>query len=111
MQSVGAYATIYALYEIRFAVSVVSDLKRLRASQRRRIFDEIRRKLAEEPTKVTKHIKQLQKLVPPFEAVPPVWQLRIGDHRVFYDVDSEPKKVFVRAVRRKPPHLTTEQIL
>ena len=51
------------------------------------------------------------KLVPPFEAVPPVWQLRIGDHRVFSDVDSVHKKVFVRAVRRKPPHLTTEQIL
>jgi mRNA-degrading endonuclease RelE of RelBE toxin-antitoxin system len=99
------------LYGIRFAASVVSDLRRLRASQRRRILDEIGRKLAEEPTKATKHIKQLRKLVPPFEAVPPVWQLRIGDHRVFYDVDDEHKKVFVRAIRRKPPHLTTEQIL
>ena len=99
------------MYEIRFAVSVVSDLRRLRASQRRRILDEVRRKLAEEPAKVTKHIKQLRKLVPPFEAVPPVWQLRIGDHRVFNDVDSEHKKVLVRAIRRKPPHLTTEQIL
>jgi mRNA-degrading endonuclease RelE of RelBE toxin-antitoxin system len=106
-----AYARIYALYEIRFARSVTSDLQRLRANQRRRILDEIQRKLAEEPTKPTKHIKQLHRLVPPFEAVPPIWQLRVGDHRVFYDVDDHHKKVFVRAVRRKPPHLTTEQIL
>jgi mRNA-degrading endonuclease RelE of RelBE toxin-antitoxin system len=106
-----AYAKIYALYEIRFAVSVVRDLRRLRANQRRRIIDEIRGKLAEEPTKPTKHIKQLRKLVPPFEAVPPIWQLRIGDHRVFYDVDDQDKKVFVRAIRRTSSPLTTEQIL
>jgi mRNA-degrading endonuclease RelE of RelBE toxin-antitoxin system len=106
-----AYASIYALYEIRFARSVTSDLKNLRASERRRILGEIRRKLAEEPTKPTKQIKQLHNLVPPFEAVPPIWQLRVGDHRVFYDVDDRHEKVFVRAVRRKPPHLRTEQIL
>jgi mRNA-degrading endonuclease RelE of RelBE toxin-antitoxin system len=99
------------LYETRFARSVASDLNRLRASERRRIFEEIRRKLAEEPTKPTKHIKQLHNLVPPFEAVPAVWQLRVGDHRVFYDVDDHHEKVFVRAIRRKPPPLRTEQIL
>ena len=44
---------------------------------------------------------------PPLELCPPIWQLRIGDHRVFYDVDEGERRVFVRAVRRKPPHRTT----
>ena len=50
------------------------------------------------------------KLVPPFEHVPPIWQLRIGDHRAFYDVDDAKRVVLVRAVRRKPPQATTEEI-
>ena len=99
------------VYELRFAVSVVHDLKKLRARERRRILDEIERKSPHEPTRPTKHLKQLRRLVPPFEAVPPIWQLRVGDYRVFYDVAEEDRKVFVRAVRRKPPHLTTEEIL
>jgi len=36
---------------------------------------------------------------------------RVGDWRVFYDVDGEERRVYVRAVRRKPPHRTTEEIL
>ena len=34
----------------------------------------------------------------------PVWELRVGDHRVFYDVDAEILVVIVRAIRRKPSH-------
>jgi mRNA-degrading endonuclease RelE of RelBE toxin-antitoxin system len=99
------------VYEVRFAASVVGDLKKLRAAERRRILDEVQKKLSQQPARLTKQIKQLRKLVPPFEAVPPIWQLRVGDYRVFYDVDQAEKRVFVRAVRRKLPHLTTEDIL
>ncbi len=99
------------MYEIRFAASVVGDLKKLRAGHRRRILDEVKQKLSQEPTRLTKHIKQLRRLVPPFEAVPPIWQLRSGDYRVFYDVDEAEQRVFVRALRRKPPHRRTEDIL
>ena len=74
-------------------------------------LDGIRRRLGHEPTRTTKHVKQLRKLSPPFEHVPPIWQLRIGDHRIFYDVDEANAVVLVRAVRRKPPHTTTEEIL
>jgi prevent-host-death family protein len=79
------------VYEVRFAASVVGDLKKLRAAERRRILDEVQKKLSQQPTRLTKQIKQLRKLVPPFEAVPPIWQLRVGDYRVFYDVDRETK--------------------
>lgn len=99
------------VFELRFAASVANDLKKLRARERQRILNEIDRKLSHEPTRPTKHRKQLRKLVPPFEAVPPIWQLRVGDYRVFYDVAEEERQVVVRAVRRKPPHLTTEEIL
>jgi hypothetical protein len=50
-------------------------------------------------------------LIPPFEAVAPVWQLSVGEHRIFYDVSADAGKVYVRAVRRKPAHRTTEEIL
>ena len=99
------------MYAIRFAAGVVVDLKRLPAGARKRILDDIERKLSHEPGKPTKHIKQLRSLVPPFEAVPPIWQLRIGSYRVFYDVDEVDRQVFVRAVRRKPAHRTTEDTL
>ena len=99
------------VYEIRFAVGVARDLGAIRAAERKRILEGIRRRLEHEPTRRTKHVKQLRKLSPPFEHVPPIWQLRIGDHRVFYDVDEAGLVVSVRAVRRKPPHTTTEQIL
>ena len=82
----------------------------LRSGERRLVLDGIQRRLRHEPTRPTKHVKRLRKLLPPFEHVPPIWQLRIGEYRVFYDVDEVEKVVSVRAVRRKPPHMTTEQI-
>ena len=98
------------VYEIRFAAAVVHDLNALRAADRRLIMDRIQRRLRHEPARRTKHVKQLRKLVPPFEHVPPIGQLRIGDHRAFYDVDEAKQCVFVRAVRRKPAHAATEEI-
>jgi mRNA-degrading endonuclease RelE of RelBE toxin-antitoxin system len=99
------------VYEIRFSIGVATDLKGLRASHRRRIVDAVHQKLSHQPLVPTKHVKLLRKLLPPFEAVPPIWQLRVGDYRVFYDVDEAGRTVLVRAVRRKPPHRTTEEIL
>jgi len=99
------------VFEIRYSAGVAADLKKLRAAHRRRILDAVRQKLSHQPLVPTKHVKLLRKLVPPFEAVPPIWQLRVGDYRVFYDVDEASSTVFVRAVRRKPPHRTTEEIL
>ena len=99
------------MYEICFSAGVVGDLKKLRAGERRRILDEIQRKLSHEPGRPTKHIKQLRNLVPPFETVPPIYQLRTGDYRVFYDVDEAERRIIVRAVRPKAPHQTTEDIL
>lgn len=50
-------------------------------------------------------------MIPPFESDPPIWELRVGEFRVFYDVDEIERIVYIRAVRHKPPHKTTEEIL
>lgn len=39
------------------------------------------------------------------------WRLRVGDWRVYYDVDQETMTVTVNAIRLKPNHATTEDIL
>ena len=75
------------------------------------ILDEIDIQLSHEPVRETRNRKILVGLVPPWEHVPPVWELRIGEYRAFYDVDENEKAVMVRAIRHKPPHKTTEEIL
>jgi len=67
--------------------------------------------LTHEPTRRTRSRKPIIGLAPPWEHEDPVWQLRVGEHRVFYDVDEAGSVVTVRAIRYKPPHKTTEEIL
>ncbi len=99
------------MYRIRFAESVAKDLRGLRAYDRKKILDTIERQLSAEPGVATRHRKILVGLLPPFDAVPPIWQLAVGEFRVFHDVNEDDKTVVVRAVRKKPPHATTEDIL
>lgn len=99
------------MYTIEFAEGVVGDLAKLRASDRKRVLDRIERHLLNRPAEQTRNKKRLRGLVPPWEHEKPVWELRIGEYRVFYDVGVEASRVTVRAVRHKPPHSTTEEIL
>ena len=62
------------------------------------------------PTVATRNRKRLEVASPSFEHVPPIWELRVGEYRVFYDVDESARTVYVRAVRLKEPHQTTEDI-
>ena len=99
------------MYEILFAEGVTDDLRSLVASQRTHVLDQIELQLRHEPTRATRNRQILRGLVPPWEHVVPVWELRVGEHRVFYDVDQEKATVIVRAIRHKPPHQVTEEIL
>ena len=99
------------MYRILFAKDVEKDLKNIPAYHRRRILEAIKTQLVSEPTRPTRKRKLLVNLIPPWSAEPPVWQLSVGDFRVFYDVAEEQTVVYVRAVRRKPPGKTTEEIL
>jgi mRNA-degrading endonuclease RelE of RelBE toxin-antitoxin system len=99
------------MYRIVYAESVATDLATLRARERARILNSIEAQLTHEPTRQTRNRKRIIGLVPPWEHEEPVWQLRVGDHHVFYDDDEAASVVTVRAIRHKPPHKTTEEIL
>ncbi|MGH7363594.1 MAG: type II toxin-antitoxin system RelE family toxin [Candidatus Methylomirabilales bacterium] len=99
------------MYAIRFAVDVVKDLRKLSAYRRKIILEAIETQLSYEPISPTKNRKLLVNLVPPWDAVPPIWELRVEGYRVFYDVAEEERTVYVRAVRRKPPGRRTGEIL
>jgi len=99
------------VYEIRLASGVVGDLKKLRAYDRRRVLDAISIQLRNEPNRPTPNRKLLVNLIPPWDAEPPIWELRVGDYRVFYDVSEREAVVYVRAIRKKPPERRTEEIL
>jgi len=99
------------MYEIRFAEGVKDDLKRIPAHYRSIILGQIELHLSQAPDQESRRKKMLPSLVPEFESAPPVWQLRVGEFRVFYDIDPDRKIVHVRLVRKKPAHRTTEEIL
>lgn len=99
------------MYQITYVESISDDLKRLQVRQRREILDQIDEQLTHEPTQPTRNKKILVGLAPPWEYMEPVWELRIGEYRVFYDVDESTSVVIVRAIRHKPAHKTTEEIL
>lgn len=99
------------MYQIEFAEDVEEELGGIRPFDARAILDAIDRELKHRPATATRNRKPLAGISPPFNTVPPVWELRVGDYRVFYDVNEEEARVYVRAVRRKPPHKTTREIL
>ncbi len=96
---------------IKYAESVPQDLKPLRKIDRKLVLDAIEEQLTHEPTTITRNRKILVGLKPPWEHLEPVWELRVSEFRVFYDVDVDNALVMVRAVRHKPSHKTTEEIL
>ena len=98
-------------YVIDYAASVEDDLASMRAYERSFVLDKIDKQLLLEPDRQTRNRKPLFGLAPPWLGIVPVWELRIGDFRVFYDIDVEGLVVTVQAIRLKPPDRTTEDIL
>lgn len=68
-------------YLIQFAESVKEQLKALTARQREIVLDAIEEQLVHEPLVETRNRKPLR----PNPIAP--WELRIGELRVFYDVE------------------------
>jgi mRNA-degrading endonuclease RelE of RelBE toxin-antitoxin system len=99
------------VFEILVTRGAEGDLRDLPARDRKIIVEAIERRLEAEPDVPARNRKVLAALRPPWTGLDPVWELRVGGFRVFYDVDVEEERVYVRAVRRKPPHRTTEDIL
>lgn len=99
------------MYDIQIARGAEHDLKKLSPFHRGAILDAIERQLAAEPAKPSRNRKLLIGLVPPWTAESPVWELRVGDYRVFYDVADDEQVVYIRAVRKKSAGRTAEEIL
>ena len=99
------------MHRIEINEDAESELDELRAYDRIRVLDEIEEQLTHEPAKVSRRQKILEALEPPWDQLDPVWQLRVSEYRVFYDVFERDELVIVRAIRRKMPQRTTEEIL
>lgn len=97
-------------YNILVHELAAEEMESLRTFDRRRVITEIREQLTEEPTVPTRRRKCLVNLSPAFEHELPVWELRVGDFRVFYDVNGDEQCVHIRAVRRKGSSQRTEDI-
>ncbi len=99
------------MFNVRFAEGVAQDLKRIPVFYRNQILHAIKRQLVNTPDSETRNRKIFVKLVTPWEGIEPVWELRVGEYRVFYDISRDDETVYVRAVRRKPSGKKTEDIL
>ena len=99
------------MFEIRFAEGVERDLRKIPIYYRNQILDSIEEQLAYEPETATRNRKFLENLTPPWPAIEPIWELRVGEYRIFYDVSIAESVVYVRAVRKKRRGTKTEDIL
>jgi len=80
-------------YRIEYSPDAEGHLRALTARQRAIVLDEVDAQLAHQPTVETKNRKPMR----PNPVAP--WELRIGNLRVYYDIEEEPEfVVYVRAV-------------
>lgn len=93
------------MYVVEYQPDAVAELHELRAFDRVRVLDAVAKNLTAAPAAV----RGKKKLVD-LGGGNSIRQLRVGDYRVFYDVDEEERLVIVRHVRRKG-HKTTGEIL
>src|SRR5271155_4503028 len=71
-------------YEIRYSTEAVDQLRAMRNFDRTTVLDQIEQVLAVNPTIVSKaRVKRLR------EPASTQYRLRVGDFRVFYDVEKE----------------------
>lgn len=97
------------MYKLLIVPEAVDELNRIPAFHRRQVEQAIDKQLIHEPTKEARNRKCLRSIVASFEFEPPLWELRVGEWRVFYDVDGS--MVTIRAIRKKPSPKKTEEIV
>ena len=82
-------------FTIEFSPDAHDHLSRLRKWDQRIIVDAVAVHLTHQPEVPTRHRKRLEE-----NPIAP-WELRVGDFRVFYDVDRENELVVVVAIGQK----------
>ena len=87
-------------FRIEYSPEAEDHLRLLTARQQAIVVDTVDRQLIHQPTVETRNRKPMR----PNPTAP--WELRIGNLRVYYDVEDEPKAVvYVRAVGVKKGNL------
>jgi mRNA-degrading endonuclease RelE of RelBE toxin-antitoxin system len=80
-------------YRIEYSPEVENHLRMLTARQQTIVLDTVDKQLMHQPTAETRNRKPMR----PNPVAP--WELRIGNLRVYYDVEEEPERtVFIRAI-------------
>jgi addiction module RelE/StbE family toxin len=95
-----------ATYEIRLKTSAIRDIDRLRKYDATQVADAMEKYLEAEPMKESRsRIKRLKGISDPD------YRLRIGDYRVFYNVDEGAGRVDVlRVMHKNETHAYYEEL-
>lgn len=88
-----------------------SDLRVLKTFEARRVTSALTANLSHEPFVPSRNRKPLDGVESAFDYDPPLWELRVGELRVFYDGTTGSRAITVRAIRRKRPTQITQEIL
>ncbi len=91
------------MYKIEFRPTAAAELRRLPAFVRVRLLSEMEKHVMVTPTVLGSRIKLICSA-----GGDRVLQFRVGDYRVFYDVDDDRRLVLVRGVARKGRKTTGE---
>jgi mRNA-degrading endonuclease RelE of RelBE toxin-antitoxin system len=86
------------------------ELEACRPFDQRKITAAIHDQLDDDADVPARNRKILRDVVPDFPFKPPLWELRVGEYRIFYDIDRDGAIVNVRAVRRKEKRKRTEDL-
>lgn len=90
-------------FQVALSNEALRQLRGFRASDRRLVLDAIQRSLRGEPVTISRNRKPLRG---PERS--PAWEYRVGEFRIFYDVDVGRAAVTVVAVARKGRRTTAE---
>ena len=98
-------------FTVVVAPAAKAELDALRAFEQRQVTDAVDANLIFDPLLSTRKRKSVGGLAAGFQYDPPLWELKVGQLRVFYDVNQEKRTVHIRSVRRKPPGKTTQEVV
>jgi mRNA interferase RelE/StbE len=91
-------------YQIRYTTEALEDLGAVRAFDRSKVRAAILQHLAHQPTRISH--SRIKRMTQPFWSQ---FRLRVGEFRVYYDVDEETSAVLVLRLFKKGTGITPEE--
>ena len=83
------------MFDVRFTASALDDLRVFKKADQNVVLDGVEKQLTTTPLAPTRNRKAFR----PNDLS--AWELRVGEYRVFYDVDETGATVTVKAVGKK----------